>query len=666
MGEIKFIFPLFYMKITEILNQEDLDKLLTQIDREYQEGFNYVVNKRNQYRDRVIRWNKQSKDINKININMIANATDTLIASSYTDWLTVNFASADWWVSADKADNLNYMAEFDNNEQDYQQLYYQKEQDRYFFWVWIRYRYGWDDVRKMPKFLVINPLSWIPDPIPSQLGNFDGSWYRFHWFEFTTSIMDLMADESYDREQLDKVVGSYFSPENKQNWVAYAAAYNYVMPSSCDDLKTNFSLDVYHHFTNFNGKKYIITLTNARRTVLRVKELKPILEEEKKNPNMIEFPIILNYRKPRRNDPFGESICDKLDDKQIAKTILFNLNIIKAKKEALWGDFIWNSRLIKNKDDILKPTTNWRNIFVDTVENLQNVGMEIPRSQIKADSINMIQALDNEAMLDTNIDTLQQGIVSWGRTTATESQIAQANSNIIGLLNNKINAWWDKRFWFEWWKGYQENFSSVDKKSVVLVSNFEIKSFELGKDDFFTKQIPHIILWTKADLQSKNEKEQIFRDKYLWMVLNNPSVPDVSKRIAQRMCFRCNWKTPNEINVLVPLENDETVALGFVEMVNMWEVPHSIFSYPKEYLRTFWVYIQKAENNKAKDVVLQALRRAMINLPLQSSVNPAFTEMANSSSNIAMSQAMQWADKKITSRQDLIPWQWSATASSII
>jgi hypothetical protein len=46
------------------------------------------------------------------------------------------------------------------------------------------------------------------------------------------------------------------------------------------------------------------------------------------------------------------------------------------------------------------------------VENLSNVGMEIPRSQIKADSINMISALDNEAMLDTNIDTLQQGIVS--------------------------------------------------------------------------------------------------------------------------------------------------------------------------------------------------------------------------------------------------------------
>ena len=654
------------MKISDVLSQEDRDKLLAQIDREYQAWFDYVVNKRNQYRDRVIRWDKQAKDPNKININMVANAIDTLIASSYTDWLTVNFASADGWMSADKADNLNYMAEFDNNDQDYQQLYYQKEQDRYFFWVGIRYRYGWDDVKKMPKFMVINPLSWIPDPIPSQTWAFDGSGYRFHWFEFTTTIMDLIADGSYDKEALDTLVWGYFSPETQQNWVAYASAYNYVMPTTCDELKTNFSLDVYHHFTNFNDKKYVVTLTNWRKTPIRIKELEPVLKEEKKNPTMIQFPIILNYWKPRRNDPFGESVCDKLDDKQIAKTILFNLNIIKAKKEALGGDFIWNSRLIKNREDILKPTTNGRNIFVDTVEPLGNVGMELPRSQIKADSINMITALENEAMHDTNIDSLQQGIVSWGRTTATESQIAQANSNIIWLLNNKVNAWGDKRFWFERWKGYQENFSEVDEKKAVIVSNFEVKSLTLLKDDFFTRNIPHIILATKADLQSKNEKEQIFWDKYLWMMLNNPSTPEVSKRIAQRMCYRCNGKTPNEINVLVPLENDETVAIQFVDMLNLDVVPQSLFKYPREYLRTFWVYFQKAENTKAKEVVLQALRNAMVNMPLQQAQNPQFAEMANSSSNIAMSQAMQSADKNIVSRQDLIPWQWSATAASII
>lgn len=139
-------------------------------------------------------------------------------------------------------------------------------------------------------------------------------------------------------------------------------------------------------------------------------------------------------------------------------------------------------------------------------------------------------------------------------------------------------------------------------------------------------------------------------------MLNNPSTPDVSKRIAQRMCYRCNGKTPNEINVLVPLENDETVAMEFVNMINLDHVPRSIFQYPKEYLRTFWVYFQKAENTKAKEVVLQAIRNAMVNMPLvQPAQTPQFTEMANSSSNIAMSQAMQSADKNITSRQDLIP-----------
>lgn len=126
------------------------------------------------------------------------------------------------------------MAEFDNNEDDYQQLYYQKEQDRYFFGVALRYRYGWDDTRKIPLFMVINPLSWIPDPLPSQTGRFDGKGYRYHGFEWTTSIMELVKDGSYDRAILDKVVSDYFSTENRLNWITYAQAYNYNYPQTCD------------------------------------------------------------------------------------------------------------------------------------------------------------------------------------------------------------------------------------------------------------------------------------------------------------------------------------------------------------------------------------------------------------------------------------------------
>jgi hypothetical protein len=227
------------------------------------------------------------------------------------------------------------MAEFDNNEDDYQQMYYQKEQDRYFFGVSLRYRYGWDDTRKIPLFAVINPLCWIPDPAPSQTGRFDGKNYRYHGFEMETTINDLMADSSYDKAELDKLIANYYSTEIRLNWNTYAQAYNYNFPTSSENLKENFSLGLYHHFTNFDGKKWLISLTSERQQVVRILEIKPVLNEEKKDNSQIGFPVILNYWKPRRNDPFGESVCDKLEDKQTAKTILFNLNIIKAKKEAL-------------------------------------------------------------------------------------------------------------------------------------------------------------------------------------------------------------------------------------------------------------------------------------------------------------------------------------------
>lgn len=640
------------------LDSEFKQKLLMQIDQEYNEWSEYVDPKRQQYKRRIEKRNKQQKDETKININMIANAIDTLIATSYTDGLTVNFNAKDGWIGQEKADNLNFIAEFDNNEDDYQQLYYQKEQDRYFFWVSLRYRDAWDDARKLPTFSVINPLTWIPDPLPTQSGRFDGKGYRYHWFEMQTSINDLLADKTYDRDALDERCFNYFSEKNRELRGAYAAAYNYNMPLGCADLKTNHSLDVYHHFTHVNVdgqvKKYHITLTNDRRHIIRMLELKPVLDEEKKDRSLIDFPIVLNYRKPRRNDPFGESVCDKLEDKQTAKTILFNLNIIKAKKEALGGDFVWNSRLIKNKNDILKPTTNGRNIFVDTNEPLSNVGFELPRSQIKADSLNMMTMLDNESALDVNLDNQQQGILTDRNVTATESQIVQANANIIWLLNNKINSRWDKAFWFQRWKGYQENFASADKKLLVIKSNFEYKSLALTKDEFLSKQVPFITVWTKADVEGQRQKEVMYRDKAIAMILQDTETPPASKNFAKRMRYRANWKTPNEINVLCPLTQYERKAYNYVSMVNMDVVPESIFNSPTDALRTYRVYIQKANETPAKAKVLETLQQALENVPMGGQVNEAFSEMANSSNNIAMSQAIQ-SKQPQQWRQALIP-----------
>ena len=42
------------------------------------------------------------------------------------------------------------------------------------------------------------------------------------------------------------------------------------------------------------------------------------------------------------------------------------------------------------------------------MEPLGNVGMEIPRSQIKMDTFTMMNAIDNEGKFDVNMDAQQQ------------------------------------------------------------------------------------------------------------------------------------------------------------------------------------------------------------------------------------------------------------------
>jgi hypothetical protein len=95
----------------------DKSAILTQIQREYALGLNYVRQSRIRYRDRIMKWNPQSKNWWKIiNINMVANYIDTLIASFFTNWVKCKFISRQWWIGEEEAQNLNAVAEFDERE----------------------------------------------------------------------------------------------------------------------------------------------------------------------------------------------------------------------------------------------------------------------------------------------------------------------------------------------------------------------------------------------------------------------------------------------------------------------------------------------------------------------------------------------------------------------
>ena len=591
---------------------------------------------------------------------MIANTIDTLIASFWVDWIKTKFISRDWWIGQEEAENLTNVFKFDNEEQNYQQLHYQSEQDSLFFGVGITNLIWFDKNKSVAKFRAINPLSWIPDPLPTRTWDFSAQNYRWHWFEMMTNAFDLRNKEWYNTSEINNWIKAQYDRESQETRKVYADRNNLDLPWNLYTIWNNFVLDIYYHYTILDGVKYLIVTDASKNYLFKKEKLEPILKEEKIDEDNVPRPIALNYYDPERNNPFGKSICDKLEDKQNAKSILFNLNVIKAKKEALWWTFLVNSRLIKNKSELNNPKVDGKYIYLneDIAEDtpLNNVVYEIPQSQIKMDVTNTIWAIEREAREDSSIDSLQQGLVPDKSMTKAEAQQIQANANMKLALKNGIKSRYYKEFAFLRWRSYQENFNEWQKKFVALNQNFEWKATTYTKDELSTKSQPYILVWTNDDIEAINNNMKQYMNWLLPMILQDAETPKVSKLFAKRITYRLNGMSPNEINILCPLTPDERMAKNYTFMLNQWLMPKSIFSNNNIDLFTIYMYVQKADDSDDKDKLLYVLEQMLLEKwqQIQQQWSEWFNQIANASANIQMAQNSQ-KNQDVVSRENLQP-----------
>lgn len=633
-------------------------KILKQIKDEYSLGNDYMNPWRIRYRDRLLKWNPQVKKDWKININMIWNAIDTLIASFWSNGVKVKFISKQWWIWAEEAENLNSVAEFDKKETIQQQLEYQIEQDSLFFWVWICNRIWFDHTRIMNKYRAINPLSWIPDPLPTQTWQFDAQNYRFMWFMLRTTAYDMK--KKYDNTILDQYFAKQTESESQLTRDTYTKK-NWYWAITCDTLENNFSSDIYNHYTIVDWYKWLFITDSAFGFIFDRIRLEPVTKEEKLDPLLVPRPIMLNYTDPQRDNPLGWSICDKLEDKQNAKSILFNLNLIKSKKEALWWDFLVNSRLIKNKNILKEKTTDTRYLFVDeeAIGNnpIQNAMFELPQSQIKWDTFAMMNALDSEANKDVKIDALQSGLVPDKSMTKAEAQQIQGNANNMISLKNWIKSRYYQEFYYQRWRWYLENLKDWQKKFALLASDFEWKGIQLTKDEFVLRQSPYIMIWSNDDINATNEKQRQYLNLMFPQIMADPETPKVSKDILKRLVHRINWLQSNVINTIVPYSAHERKSKDYVDMVNMDYMPKTIFDNVNLDYFVLWLYMQKAKDWEIKDKILNVLNKMLIEQWLGwQQMQVQNNAMANSAANIQMSQ-------NVNQQEDVVsrPWAWEQT-----
>lgn len=633
----------------ETLSKIQQNELLQQIKDEYTTWLNYVQPKRNQIIKRLEKHIKQNKQPWLLNINLIDDTIGTLIAGSYIDEPQVKFASRDMFLENEQADTLNNMYDFDWREMSYQQVDYQIRRDRYFFGLGIAYRHGFDNTLKAPIFYSVNPMTAIFDPSPTLTGKYSANNYKYFGFLMTASMFDMKNDPQYDKDALRQLTKNSIDTDKELLEQAQAISDNTNWVA--DNLMFNYSVDIYHHFTIYNWKKYIITTNVEKNLILRLVELQPVLEEEKKNPALIPRPLALYFYKPERWKVFGVSIPDLLEDKEEAKTVLINASLVKARLESFGGRFIVNSRLVKNKEDILKPSAWPKYIFTNDRlqpwESLANVMQELPVSTVKQDVWNMTQLIDSEAAKDTRLDRMQMGLVPDKTMTKAEQQSIQGNANLFIGLDLKTFLWWAYDFAFLRWRTYQEYFSKSDEKFILMEQDFEKRSISITKDKFKTKQNPFIRVWARSDIEALTEKQKQFRQMMLPVIINDPEIPAYSKLLAKRFSAKINGMPQNIVNQIYGLLPSERKAKQIVDFyLNDNEIPKNLFKDPNLDYNILWVYCQKAEKTEATEKVMRVLEQYLIDHWGQQQMQMpqwpeqwAGNEQAASANNIMMSQA---------------------------
>lgn len=520
------------------------EKLLKQIQHEYDVSYEYVVNRRQQFRDRLRLYNNQKKDHNSVGVVTLYTTIQTLLAIFYSDELTVNFKGRT--VADDQlAENINHLARFDHDEMDLAVVNYNVQWDKLFYWVWLRIKTGWDSNRKVPLFCSESPLNWYPDPN----GGIEND-YKFHWFEKQIRLSDLRNKEGYKNLHLVK---PWVTDEQKMsNTSQWQADWTEKVAIEQDpDI-----ISIYHWYTCFNWKKYLVTLANERSLIIRKEEIKPVWEEEKKDNSLVKFPVVTTYFSPQRNNPFGVSVGDLTEDKQRAISVIANLRLAKE-KAALYPQYFYDKTRIRNKRD-LEFGFN-KAVAVDWPVD-QGIFQPMQKDLNKGTSFNVEDSIDREAQLSTGAGTIQSGVLSEDQRTLWEQQLVQNNANLRFLLSSKINAWGEKKFWGLWYRSYKEHFKGWESKLIRINTWFGQKPIELSRKDFFTVKDPDIDIESRFKSEKIKEKERLSFTTIYPIAIQDQSLSEIGRRFLKREFLKVNAITDDKVNIIYAKTPEEISA----------------------------------------------------------------------------------------------------------
>ena len=529
------------MTESEVLNQVQFQK---EISREF------VRQKRIEFEVDEKLLNNQKANPDLIGDTTLFNVHTNLLARSFSDKINITFRGGTG--EKQKTTTLQKMYNEDIDTPEMKMVKYQKDHDKFLYWVGIVARTGWDGIYKRNKFQVVNPKTWYPD----LNGDYITGNYSYTGFD-KLMYMEEMKQAGYNNlEDLAQSLSWDNGAEKQKEQTQQELGYVNLEENTSE---YNGQYEIYIHFAIFNGIKGYVITGNNETIILASGLVKAGNKSEKEDPSLIKFPFVHYYWKPRRNDPMWFRVADYVRDVQINKSKIANLQLDKSKAE-LYPMYLFNADYVKGSDlgfgfNKFIPFKSG----VDGPINPQNiVSPIIPNTRIDS-TMTLTQSLDRQVEKSTSIWEVAQWTTTEGRETLGTNQLIQSNTDINLSLNTKLDNISEEYFVLEWIRGYYINFTSADSKIIYASEWFMDIPLHIKREDFYVEGNIKIDIETGSETEQRKNKQRLAFNQTVPMILQDPSVPSVSKRRALRRVWEINGVDQWQIDEELPKLPDEVL-----------------------------------------------------------------------------------------------------------
>lgn len=540
----------YYADRNEKLENQNFERLINQIEKEYQVAYDHMKPKWDKWEVRLSLYNNQRRNEEAVGDPLIFTIHQTVLASLYVDQL-----SSEWYGRTmgdeDTANNLNALSEFDFNEMEKDILDYEWDWDASFFGVGYCLMMEFSGDYECPLPQIIDPMTALVDPWAKSIQGVGkrrkGAAQFFGWEDSATirqlrdagvyfNLKDLKPDRGGEQNR------SPFDRNHDARNVAQGMGS--LSQKSYDLIGDNRRHRVLHWFTWYNGGLCFVTLAENRTKVIRYERM----------PKSLNFiPVIDRSLFPISHDLHGVSIPDLVEDKQRARSVLQNL-VLKSARLSVLPRYLYNTNKIKNRRD-LDVEFN-KHIAVDgptdgAIEPVKNsiIGQEVSF---------IMDLLDTSSQRATASPEQQQGTLNRQNRTLGELQLVNQGVDTRYSLSARVFGWSERRFWQQWYWLYKEYFAdTIDEKVIRIAGSAGPEFRTLTRDQIITNVDPDVTIKSKVVADAERQQELMTFRAYVADIMQDPNT---NVRFALKELGRLSAIRADKLNLLMPQTASEMQA----------------------------------------------------------------------------------------------------------